>query len=72
VRQVIAAEDDLAAQVTTEDVLLAGRLEVGIPELLRHIGERAGVVGSRTRLLQRVLVEVGRVDLHPLPELVVP
>ena len=70
--QVVAAEDHRAAQVLAEDVAAGRPARSTAPELRRDAarprGRRSGLPG----LGERLLVDVGGVDLHPVPELVGP
>src|SRR3954447_382440 len=66
--EVVATEDDVPPQVLAEVVVLIVTLEVALEQivgngldLLAHIARGAG-------LFERVIVDVGGVDLDPLPE----
>ena len=67
--QVVAAEDDLPPQVAAEGVL--------VPPTSKYFSRSSSgtrrlrsAVDAGARQLEGVLVDVGRVDLHPLDELV--
>ncbi|CAG7000123.1 hypothetical protein PICSAR164_02743 [Mycobacterium avium subsp. paratuberculosis] len=66
--QVVAAEDHRPAQILVKNVAAVDLFEVAGQQIRRHRLDRPGVVGGAARLGQRVLVDVGGIDLHPLPE----
>ena len=71
VDEVVAAEDQRAPQVGPERVPLAVALEVSLAQLRGHVLELTGRVRPRRARGERLLVDVGRVDLHaPLVVLV--
>jgi hypothetical protein len=69
VDDVVPSEDHAASQVLADGVPRVVPLEVPVAELLRDVGERLGRIHRVTTLRQRLLVDVGCIDLHPLPEL---
>ena len=68
----MATEDDAAAQVRSEDVVPVPVLEVALAEIGRNRLQLLRVELCVTTLGQRVVVDVGRVDLDALPEVVGP
>ena len=58
----------LPPQITTEGVLRSGRLEVLLPQVIFDAGDLPFCVDTGPGQLQRVLVEIGRIDLHPVDE----
>jgi hypothetical protein len=69
--EVVAAEDQRAPQVGPERAALAVALEVALAQLRRHVLELTRRVRPLARRGERLLVDVGRVDLHaPLEVLV--
>ena len=70
--QVVAPEDHRAAQVVAEDVAAHQRLEVPLPAVGGDGAHLVGAVAALAGLGQRLLVDIGRVDLHPPAEVVLP
>jgi hypothetical protein len=68
VHDVMTAEDHAFAQRTVEYVMIVGAFEILVQIGGRHALDVAGAVGRDAGDLQRVLVEVGSIDLHPLAE----
>ena len=64
--EVVAAEDHAAAQVLAEHVPLIGALEEPLERLARHLLELPREVRAVPRDVERLLVDVGGVDLHAL------
>ena len=68
--EVVAAEDDRAAQLGAEGKAVIRWLEVPLPQLGRNHLELLRGVGRLARFGQRLVVHVGGVDLHtPLESL---
>lgn len=66
--QVVAPEDHPAAQFLVEDVASVDLLEVDRQQFGRNRFDGPRVVRCGARLVQCKVVDVGGVDLHPLPE----
>ena len=66
--EIVASEDDRAADVLVEEIPVVDALEVLREELRRDVLHLRCAIGSVARLHQRVLVDVRGVDLHPPAE----
>ena len=66
VDQVVAPEDQRSAHVLAQRVALVDALEVALPQLRRHAFDLPAGELRLARRTERVLVDVGRVDLHAL------
>ena len=67
--EIETTEDHRAAQLRFHRELIGVRaLEIFFSKLCRHGGHRFGVVDAVPRLRQRIVVDVGGVDFHPLAE----
>ena len=64
--EVVAAEDHRTPEVAAERVALVGALEEALERLARHVLDRPCRVGAVARGLERLLVDVRRVDLHAI------
>ena len=69
--QVVPAEDHASTQVLAEHVPLVGTFEELLECLLGNVLELSRGVGGVARLLERFLVDIRRVDLHPVDELLI-
>src|SRR5206468_5697621 len=70
VDQVVAPEDDLPAEILAEEVETVQVLEVPGEELGGNSLDLPVLVGGVTGSVERVVVDIGGVDLDPLAELV--
>ncbi len=66
--EVVAPEDHRPAQVLVQRVASAHQIEMPAQHVLGHRLHRFGAVGGGPRLVERILVDVGGIDLHPPPE----
>ena len=66
--EVVPAEDDRATDVLVEEIPIVDALEVSRAQLRGDVLDLLGRVGRVARLDQRVLVDVGGIDLHPSTE----
>src|SRR5207248_7189764 len=66
--EIVPAEDHRAAQVRPEDEAAGGRLEVALHELRIDALELFLRIAGQARLVERLPVGVGAVDLHALAE----
>src|SRR5207302_2462811 len=69
--EVVAPEDDDAAQLLAEREAAVYGLEVALAERLRNGGDRLRRVQAVAACAQRLLVDVRRVDLDPAADLLV-
>jgi hypothetical protein len=67
--EVVAAEDDRAAQILAEDVPAVGRVEVAVEQVPREAPNLAVGVGAVAGVGERLVVDVGGVDLDAVAEL---
>ena len=68
--EIVSAEDHRATEVLAEDVTASCVLEIPLAQIGRHRFDGLGIVGRRPRIGECILVDVGRIDLDPLPEFV--
>ena len=66
--EVVAAEDHASPEVLAEHVPLIGPLEELLERVAWHVLYLPRQVGAVTGVVERLLVDVGGVDLDPLPE----
>jgi len=69
VHEIVAPEDHVPAQVAPERHAVVGPLEEALGELGGHVLGRLEGIGPEARLVERLLVDVRRVDLDPGQEL---
>src|SRR5215471_2086241 len=66
--EVVSPEDDGATQVTANEVLAASiAVEKFLPQLVRHLRDHLRRIRAAPRLRESLAVDVGSVDLDPVP-----